>query len=227
MKKYYALVLLLPFAFGCGVPKKEYNALETQLEKLKTDLTQTKAQKSELEGNLNEVKTKKEVLEEKTETYENLVSSLESEINDGKVKISQMKDRLTVNLIDKILFDSGSTKIENEGKEALNKIASVLKDIDDKRIQVEGHTDDVPVGRSLRGKFPTNWELSSARATSVVKHLAEMGVPTAKLSASAYSKYNPVADNDTEAGRSQNRRIEIVLLPKLETTAVSTTDAVE
>ncbi len=78
---------------------------------------------------------------------------------------------------------------------------------------MEGHTDNVPIGPAIIDKFPTNWELSTARATTVVRYLQERGVNPGYLSAEGYSEYRPVAPNDTEEGKSKNRRIEIVLIP--------------
>jgi chemotaxis protein MotB len=93
-------------------------------------------------------------------------------------------------------------------------VIAILKDVKDKRIQVEGHTDNVRIVSSLKKKFPTNWELSTARATEVVRYLQEAGGIAPKLlSATGYSEYQPVAPNDTDEGKHKNRRIEIVLLP--------------
>ncbi|MCB0307773.1 MAG: OmpA family protein [Bdellovibrionales bacterium] len=220
MKKlfFFAIVGLM---VGCGISKKQYTSLEDQEKRCQAELSESQSANKVCDEKLAALGSKKEELsqelQEKTKTYENLVGSLQEEINSGKIKISEMKDRLTVNLIDKILFDSGSVNIQEEGKAALAKIASVLKDITDKRIQVEGHTDNVKLGPTLRKKFPSNWELSTARATVIVKYLAELGVPESKLSATGYSMFSPVASNDTPEGKQQNRRIEIVLVPELPT----------
>jgi chemotaxis protein MotB len=119
-------------------------------------------------------------------------------------------------MVDKIIFPSGSAQISKEGKKVLNKVIDILKDVKDKRIQVEGHTDNVPIVSSLKKRFPTNWELSTGRATEVVRYLQEAGGLDAKLlSATGYSEYQPVASNESETGKRKNRRIEIVLLPLL------------
>src|SRR3990172_13207204 len=127
-----------------------------------------------------------------------------------------MKDRLTMTMVDKIIFPSGSAEIGKEAKKVLDKVVSILKDIHDKRIQVEGHTDNVPIVSVLKKRIPTNWELSTARATEVVRYLQESGgINPQLLSATGYSEYQPVAPNDDEEGKHKNRRIEIVLLPLL------------
>jgi chemotaxis protein MotB len=127
-----------------------------------------------------------------------------------------MKNRLTMTMVDKILFPSGSADISKEGKLVLDKVVNILKDVKDRRIQVEGHTDNVRIYSAIKTKYPTNWELSTARATQVVRYLQEAGgLDPAVLSATGYSEYQPVAPNDTDEGKSKNRRIEIVLLPLL------------
>jgi chemotaxis protein MotB len=119
-------------------------------------------------------------------------------------------------MVDKIIFPSGSTEISKDGKLVLDKVISILKDVKDKRIQVEGHTDNVRIVSVLKKRYPTNWELSTARATEVVRYLQESGgLDATRLSATGYAEYQPVAANDTDEGKLQNRRIEIVLLPLL------------
>ena len=117
---------------------------------------------------------------------------------------------MTVKMKDKILFSSGSATLGKDGKEALAAVAEVLTGLDDKVIRVEGHTDDVPLGR---GAFASNWDLSVARALAVVRFLQQAGVDPTRLAAAGYGEFQPITANDTPEGRSQNRRIEIVLAP--------------
>jgi chemotaxis protein MotB len=120
-------------------------------------------------------------------------------------------------MVDKILFPSGSADISKEGKIVLDKVVDILKDVKDKRIQVEGHTDNVRIYSAFKTRYPTNWELSTGRATQVVRYLQEHGgIAPQVLSATGYSEYQPVAPNDTDDGKAKNRRIEIVLLPLLQ-----------
>ena len=186
--------------------KKQQDALQAEkaaIEK-ERDLLSQKAEKAER-------------LERATQTYQDLQKKLEKEIQEGKVQLTEMKNRLTMTMVDKIIFPSGSTDISKDGKLVLDKVVSILKDIKDKRIQVEGHTDNVPIVSGLKKRFPTNWELSTARATEVVRYLQEQGgLDPKQLSATGYSEYQPVAPNDTDDGKHKNRRIEIVLLPLLQ-----------
>jgi len=159
---------------------------------------------------------KAEQLEKATQTYQDLQKKLEREIQDGQIQLTEMKNRLTMTMVDKILFASGSADVSKEGKQVLDKVITILKDITDKRIQVEGHTDNVRIYSSIKTRYPTNWELSTARATQVVRYLQEEGGLDPKvLSATGYSEYQPLAANDTDENKAKNRRIEIVLLPLL------------
>ena len=146
-------------------------------------------------------------------TYDSLLSELKQEIKQGEVQITQLKDKLTVNMVEKILFDSGSAVIKKNGTRVLDRVADILKGLKGQQIKVEGHTDNVPIGPGLAEKFPTNWELSTARATTVVRYLQGRGVSPTVLSAEGYADYRPVSPNDTDEGKAKNRRIEIVLIP--------------
>lgn len=150
-------------------------------------------------------------------THDEMLKTLEKEVEQGQVKITQLADRLSLNIVDKILFPSGEDQISEQGKEVLKRVGAVLKQQSkDKTIRIEGHTDNVPTGKSLRGHFPTNWELSTARATNVVRFLQESaGVDPSSLEAVGMGEYHPIASNKTARGRSQNRRIEIILFPRV------------
>jgi chemotaxis protein MotB len=193
--------------------------LTSEVEAAKKDREALLREKEALQSRTSELSRKAEKaeqLEKATQTYQDLQKKLEKEIQEGQVQLREMKDRLTMTMVDKIIFPSGSAEISKEGKKVLDKVVSILKDIHDKRIQVEGHTDNVPIVSVLKKRFPTNWELSTARATEVVRYLQESGgINPQLLSATGYSEYQPVAPNDDEEGKHKNRRIEIVLLPLL------------
>ncbi|MDW7710132.1 MAG: OmpA family protein [Deferrisomatales bacterium] len=157
---------------------------------------------------------KREKLDEIARTYDGLVEGMREEVERGRVTISQLKGQLSVNLLDEILFDSGSAAVKAEGREVLARVGEVLKGLEDKAIVIEGHTDDRRISGELARVFPTNWELSTARATSVVRYLQESaGIPPERLSAAGFGPYRPVGPNDTPEGRARNRRIEIQLVP--------------
>jgi len=160
------------------------------------------------------VKAREEQVQKVSSTYESLLEKMKSEISRGQVTISELKGKLTVNMVDSILFDSGKAEVKKGGLEILGKVISILKDVSDKAIRIEGHTDNVQISRALAKRYPTNWELSAARAINVARYLQDQGIDPANLSAVAYGEWKPVADNETEEGRAKNRRIEIILVPK-------------
>jgi len=147
-------------------------------------------------------------------TYDQLVKDMESEIAQGQIQITRLADRLSVSLVDRILFPSGEADITPAGIRVLQRVGNVLKTTEGKIIRVEGHTDNVAISERLQSTFPTNWELSTARASNVVRFLQDtVGIDPGRLQAVGLSEYHPIASNATVKGRSQNRRIEIALLP--------------
>ncbi|HZW36034.1 MAG: OmpA family protein [Deltaproteobacteria bacterium] len=156
----------------------------------------------------------REETQKASKTYEDLMEKMKGEIAEGQMTISELKGKLTVNMVDAILFDSGKAEVKAGGQTILRKIVSILADVKDKSIRIEGHTDNVPIVGMLAKKFPSNWELSAARAINVARYLQEQGIDPAQLSAVAYGEYKPVAGNDTPEGKAKNRRIEIILVPK-------------
>ena len=198
---------------------RERDKLSEELGSLRQAHEQTlaslEAQRAELTRLEEEKAAKEEEIERLAGTYQDLETSLRSEIAQGDIKIKQVRDRLTINVVDRILFDSGSVKIKPAGLKVLKTVGDVLKGVKDKQIRIDGHTDNVPISSRLQDRFKTNWELSTTRATSVVRYLIdEVGLDPALLTAAGHADTQPVAGNDSEEGRTQNRRIEIALYPK-------------
>lgn len=160
------------------------------------------------------------VLQEKViqlldDTKKTIETSLKDQIAAMNIEVVEMKDQLKMVLVDTILFESGSTQLSEKGKALLRVIAKSIKDYENQNILVMGHTDNTPISARLRKRFPSNWELSAARASAVVRFLQHQGkLKPQRLSAQGYSYYQPVASNKTEKGRHQNRRIEIILSPQ-------------
>ena len=147
-------------------------------------------------------------------TQDALTNVLQMEIANGQIQVARLRDSLRVDLVNEILFDSGEAELRPEGIEVLTRVGEVLRNIDDRQIVVQGHTDYVTIGGRLAQRYATNWELSSARAVNVARFLQEQaGVDPARLAATGFSEYRPRADNTTEEGRRLNRRIEILLTP--------------
>lgn len=179
-------------------------ALEKQRDELALQLEEQKKRVVQVET----------VREETSKTYAQMIEKMRSEIAEGQVTITELKGRLTVNMVDAILFDSGKADIKPEGRQVLQKVAEVVGQVEDKAIRVEGHTDNVKIGGALARAFASNWELSASRAINVARYLQRLGVDPSLLSAAAYGEYRPVSENDTPEGRAKNRRIEIVLVPR-------------
>lgn len=196
----------------------EYEVCEERNDQLLSDISQQEIRISELEAVVEELskeKAQKEAeINKLKNTYERLVDDLQVEIQEGQIEVTQLGNQLTVNLVDKILFESGETAITDDGIKVLKRVGDILKEAEDKKIRVEGHTDNAPIGNKLKDVFPTNWELSTARATNVVRYLQEeVEVAPERLEAVGLAQYEPVASNKTKAGRAKNRRIEIILVP--------------
>jgi len=139
------------------------------------------------------------------------VRNLTEEVKKGELQVRQYKDMLTVDVAEQLFFDSGRADLKDTGKAVLKKVGEALKGYEDKVIRVVGHTDNVPIKTKV---FPSNWELSVARATTVVRYLLETGIPPERMVASGRAEYQPVAENDSAEGRKKNRRIEITLIDK-------------
>jgi len=146
------------------------------------------------------------------EQYNALVHKLSKEVQSGKLKVRQYQNMLSVDVAEQIFFDSGRAVLKSSGNSVLKSVGEALKSYDKKIIRVAGYTDNVPIAKSMQKVFPSNWELSVARATNVVRFLQEVGVPPERLIASGRGEYAPVASNDTPEGRQKNRRIEIMLI---------------
>ena len=180
---------------------------------LKSDLDAAKAETDELTEKLAEAE------KENAETLKRTKSTLEDEmraaLQSKDITISQLQGKLTVNILDHVMFDSGEAAVKQEGQEILRRLAAVLAAHTNRAIHVIGHTDNVPIRASARSRFASNWELSTARATAAVRFLHEQaGVNPKQLGALGYGEFHPVADNATPEGRAKNRRIAVVILPE-------------
>ncbi|UCE08108.1 MAG: OmpA family protein, partial [bacterium] len=205
-----------------------HNKLQGELEASRNTQDELMFKISSLEGEKDKIKRELEqkiadISKEKEQeiarvkgTYDELVANMKEEIEQGQIKVTQLADRLSVSMVEKILFPSGSAEVTSAGMGVLRRVGKILKTTKNKLIRVEGHTDNVPIHPRLQKQFPTNWELSTTRATNVVRILQEdVGIEGPRLQAVGMSEYRPVASNATPAGRNKNRRIEIALLPEL------------
>lgn len=183
--------------------------LESQLDALKKARAALEDEKAALQ------KQKDEEVAAVTKSYEDIAAGLKAEISAGEVTISNLKGKLTVNLVDRVLFDSGSAEVKPAGRKVLARVGELLNQVSDKDIRIEGHTDNVPISPELRARYASNWELSTARATAVARYLQDhASVDPKRLVAAGLGEWRPVAPNDKPDSRALNRRIEVILVPR-------------
>ncbi len=230
---------------GCGVSKADFDskvqeanaskqeaeAAKKQVAELQQQVTADDQQVAQLKGALglaqaqaitDEQKTAlddaKKALQEAAERgklLDDLTSKFKSMIDAGRVKVTTRHGRIVLQLHNDILFAAGDADLKPDGTKALADVAGALRGVGMKRFQVAGHTDSEPLTPETKKKFPTNWELSTARAVNVVKLLVQDGVDPSVLSAAGYGQFDPVASNANADGQSKNRRIEITLVPNV------------
>jgi chemotaxis protein MotB len=198
--------------------QEDLAASQLEASRLANLLSAQGAEAQRLRGRLDQLSSIEQEIRERNRIYEEVLGRFRSLIDAGRLSVSISRGRLVINLPQDILFASGSATLGRDGRQTVAEVASVLAEIEDRRFQVEGHTDNVPISTA---QFPSNWELSAARALSVVKILVEQGVAPDNVSGAGYGEYHPVATNSTPDGRRLNRRIEIVMLPNLDIIAES------
>ena len=188
--------------------------LEEEVAKVHDEIQELQSQFINLKGQKVLSETKKGQLKS---TYEALITDLEKQIENQEITIKAFKDQISVTFVDRILFEFGKATITSEGEMILKKVGEILKNIQGKQIRIVGHTDNIPIMPQYRYKFPTNWELSGARAAAVIRYFQKnIYLDPRNLEAVGRSFYEPIASNETSQGRAQNRRVEIIISPKLE-----------
>jgi chemotaxis protein MotB len=189
------------------------NALGENLEEVQGERRSAQARIEEMKKAMEQLRARQKRAEERLETFRNLMEQFRSMIESGDLRVRIVRNRMVVELPEGILFPSGRARLKRGGKEALQEVAEVLREIPERDFQIAGHTDNVPIHTR---RFPSNWELSAKRAVNVTKFMIDQGMKADRLSAAGYADTQPVASNETEKGRQQNRRIEIVLVPNLD-----------
>lgn len=216
-----------------------YNNLNNKYDELNknyTDLSNSALNKTEqlnlaLKNKTNELQQKEKLLQDREKrlhelediikSQDSITSSLTNVVKNAllgfkpdELTIETKNGKVYVSMLDKLLFKSGSVKVEDKGVDALKKLSDVLNKYPDINILVEGHTDNVPIKTEV---YKDNWDLSVARATSIIRILTEKyKLPSDRLTASGKGEFTPVATNETVEGRAKNRRTEIILSPKLD-----------
>jgi chemotaxis protein MotB len=211
------VLLLVLLGYASWGKKHEVEQLRAELAAARSAAARSETEALELKDKLAQSQARTDELAKEKDTVVESHKSLEDEmraaLESKDVTISQLQGKLTVNILDRILFDSGEAELKPDGAAVLRKVASILSLHPNLKIHVIGHTDNVPIKAAARHRFPSNWELSTARATAAVRFLTETaGVDPRRLGAVGYGEFRPVADNATAEGRARNRRIAITIL---------------
>ena len=230
----WVLLLAVSLMLSAGCKKDELRAkdariadLESQGQATGTSLEQCKKDKANLnklvKGYTGEINAMEAALAEaaarearaakRLSEYNSMLKQLKSMIDSGKLTVRIVRNKMVIELPEAVLFPSGSAKLKKDGIRVLAELGPVLASIQGREFQVGGHTDNKPIKTK---RFPSNWELSGARAIDVTELLIEYGVPGNRISAAAYADTQPSESNETKEGRAKNRRIEISLQPNLD-----------
>ncbi|MGV8059234.1 MAG: OmpA family protein [Smithellaceae bacterium] len=196
------------------VLKLKTDDLSKAISESRKKVADLEAENTKLKENVVQLQTKSKEVEKQSNTFQELLQEMKGEIAQGQIAITELKGKLTMDVVDKILFASGEAAVKKEGLAVLKRVVEILKNVKDKNIRIEGHTDNIKITSRLAKVYPTNWELSAARAINVTKYLQQQGIDAKILSATAFGEFQPLADNTTPEGRAKNRRIAIILLPK-------------
>lgn len=181
-------------------------SLETERSELSSSLTETQRA-------LEELRAREAQQQARLATFRQMLERFRAMMESGRLRVRVVRNRMVVELPDNVLFDSGEAELKPEGQATLLEVVQILRTIENREFQVAGHSDNVPI-RSRR--FPSNWELSTARAVTVARFMIGNGMPGDRISAAGYAETQPIDSNETAEGRARNRRIEIALLPNLD-----------
>lgn len=186
--------------------------LESKIGRNTSDRAKLEANLAETRKALDEAKQRRLESEKRIAEFTDLVRRFQGLVDAGRLSVKIVDGRMVVALSSDVLFPSGSAKLSPEGQSAITEVAKLLVTIPNRKYQVEGHTDNVPIRTQ---QFPSNWELASARALTVVRAMLESGMPAERVSAASFGETKPAQPNETVDGRKANRRIEIVIVPDL------------
>jgi len=191
----------------------QLGVLDETTKSKEAELGKVRGEKDATMAELAELRRQKEAAEKRIAAYKALQDKFRALVDTGKLQVVFRHGQMTLKLPSGILFPSGSAKLSKDGEKALADVTNILMQFKDRRFVVAGHTDNQPIKTA---EFPNNWYLSTARANSVVQFMIKQKFPATSLAAAGYGEFDPVAPNDKEEGREQNRRIEIILVPNLE-----------
>ncbi|HSG06157.1 MAG TPA: flagellar motor protein MotB, partial [Nitrospiria bacterium] len=204
--------------WGCGGMRelREENALlqseVARLQQVQDDYTQEMDEIRRLSDS-----EKEKMRSDMDEMQRRMTENLNDQINRNEALVQQLQGLTVIEIGEAALFPSGSADLSRKGTKIIQEMSDVLSQYGGFHVRVEGHTDSRPIGESLKKTFPSNWELSTARATNVIKYMVyAMKLDPARLQAVGYAQFRPIASNDTAAGRAKNRRIRMVVFKAAE-----------
>jgi len=193
--------------------RKELTGLGKNADSLLADKGMLASALASAKARLEELRRAQAAADARAALFRQLALKFQKMIDAGQLKVTLRNGRMVIQMANDVLFDYGQTEIKPSGKVALTEVGAVLRTIQNRRFQVAGDTDNVPIQTAL---FPSNWELSTRRAVEVVHFLISQGLRPEVLSAAGYGEFDPVAGNDAPQGRAKNRRIEIALQPNID-----------
>ena len=215
-----ALLLVVFFCLWTSVRanQPDIEALRFKLDETTAGLLNALAENQTNQDQIAALKSQVAGLEQEKERAAHIAKGLEDEmrveLESKDVSLSKLQGKLTVTILDRVMFDSGEAVLKPDGEAVMQKIAIILTKHPELKIHVIGHTDNVPIRPAAHTRFVSNWELSTARALAAVHFLTEQaGVDPQRVGAVGYGEYRPIADNWTAEGRARNRRIAITILP--------------
>lgn len=191
---------------------KQRVQLEEKLIATTKDRGQLKSSLDDMKKAMEEMRKRQAEERKRLQEFQDLTARFKKLTDAGTLSVRIVDGKMVVSLGSDVLFASGSAKLSAAGQDAIKEVSAQLAAIPNKRYQVEGHTDNVPIATAI---FPSNWELASARALNVTRAMIDAGMPANRVSAASFGDTQPVQANDTPAGKAANRRIAIVVVPDL------------
>lgn len=187
--------------------------LGEDLEASQTKLSTLSQERQSLAGKVDQLQRMQAAAEARAEEYQTLLAKLHDMIDAGTLAVKIRNGRMLVQMSSDVVFPPGATRIKPAARESIKSLAQTIKQFENRRFQVVGHSDPTPINTR---RFPSNWELSTQRAIEVVKLMVEAGVPPEMVNAAGHAQYDPLVPNDGPESKKMNRRVEVVFLPKLD-----------
>ncbi|MCG8422809.1 MAG: OmpA family protein [Proteobacteria bacterium] len=227
------VIAVISVSASCVVSESKYKSKQQELQVCQTERDDLAAERNSLRNKLPQLEARmqdelnasrdelealrkqREELDKQLAEYQSLTDRFKEMVSTSGIKVDVRRGRMIVSLPSSVLFASGKADLSERGSQTLRKVASKLRDFRNRRFIVAGHTDNVPIVDSAQTGFADNWELSTARALNVTRFLVKSGLNPRNIAAAGYAQYDSVRSNKSKRGRQFNRRIELILEPRL------------